>query len=249
MKYSRNILILCGLMAAIHTSRGEWLTDLRTAQAQAQRENKAILLDFTGSDWCGWCVKLQREVFTQPEFRSFAAQNLVLMEIDFPRKKPQTNAQKKANHELAQRYGVRGYPTLVLLDSKGKEIGRTGYRPGGPQPFIREIAKVIWAPSSAGSPTRPAAQRPSPKDRPLYGGAPLQPPPKYTDLVLKGISGTQKRRFALINNQTFMEGESAAVKFGDGRLKVQCLEIKEDSVIVEVGQSKERREIFLTKTH
>ena len=242
-------LVVCASFAAIQTSHANWLTDYAAAQTQAQRENKPMLLDFTGSDWCGWCIKLDREVFSQPDFQSFAAQNLVLVEVDFPKRKAQSNAQKTANHELARRYKISGYPTLVLVDPQGNELARTGYRPGGPQTLIQELTKhVRVAPSklSSSSPTPSARPR---QDRPLYSGAPLQPPPKYEELELKGISGTPKRRFALINNQTFTEGEAAAVKFGSGQIKVQCVEIKEDSVIIDVGQEKERREIFLVKSH
>lgn len=249
MKYLRKTLILCGLAATMQTALAEWGTDLPAAQARAQRENKAMLLNFTGSDWCGWCMKLQAEVFSQREFQAFAARHLVLVEIDFPKRRPQTGAQQKANRELAKRFGVRGYPALVLLNPQGNEIARTGYRPGGAEPFIQEVAKMIGAPAPtrSGTPRSPGKQ--PPKDRPLYGGAPLQPPPKYEDLELKGISGTKKRRFALLNNQTFMEGETAAVKFGDGTIRVRCVEIKEDSVVIEVGRDKEPREVFLIKAH
>jgi protein disulfide-isomerase len=249
MKHARNLLIVCGLLAVMHNSQAQWLTDFSAAQGQAQRENKAMLLDFTGSDWCGWCIKLNKEVFSQQEFQTFAARNLVMVEVDFPKRKTQSPAQQKTNRELAQRFGIRGYPTLVLLNAQGQEIARTGYRPGGPKPFVAEIAKMIGVPDSSASATPKAARAQTKKDRPLYGGAPLQPPPKYDALELKGISGTAQRRFALINNQTFMEGETAGVRFEAGQIRVRCVEIKEDSVVIEVGREKERREIFLTKTH
>src|SRR2546421_12333851 len=117
-------------------SAADWLTDLPAAQATAKAENKIVLIDFTGSDWCGWCIRLRNEVFSQPEFESFANDHLVLVEADFPRGKPQDDALKKANAALLQRFHIQGYPTLVVLSSDGRELGTLGYQPGGPQAFI-----------------------------------------------------------------------------------------------------------------
>ncbi len=114
-----------------------WQTDYKAALEQAAKENKPVLLDFTGSDWCGWCIKLNKETFSQPEFQKFAEKNLILVELDFPQGKPQAESVKKQNAELQAKYGVEGFPTLVLLNSKGKEIARNpGYLPGGPKGFI-----------------------------------------------------------------------------------------------------------------
>jgi len=114
-----------------------WQTDYKAALEQAAKENKPVLLDFTGSDWCGWCIKLNKETFSQPEFQKFAEKNLILVELDFPQGKPQADSVKKQNEELQAKYGVEGFPTLVLLNSKGKEIARNpGYLPGGPKGFI-----------------------------------------------------------------------------------------------------------------
>src|SRR6266702_7008943 len=94
----------------------EWQTDLSKAQAQAKKENKLVMLDFTGSDWCGWCIKLNKEVFSQPEFAKYAKENLVLVEVDFPRRKEQTEEMKKANQALQEKYKIEGYPTLIVLN-------------------------------------------------------------------------------------------------------------------------------------
>ncbi|MCI0533802.1 MAG: thioredoxin family protein [Verrucomicrobiales bacterium] len=120
----------------------EWLTDLPQAQAKAKKENKLLLLDFTGSDWCGWCIKLNKEVFSKPEFAEYAKKNLVLVEVDFPQRKKLSAAQAKANNALQTKYDVEGYPTLVILDAEGKLVGKTGYVPGGPKPFLAELAKI-----------------------------------------------------------------------------------------------------------
>src|SRR5436190_8244706 len=97
--------------------RGEdlkWLTDLPKAQAQAKTEKKLVMLDFTGSDWCGWCIKLNKEVFSKPEFAEYAKKNIVAVEVDFPNKKKLDAAQKQANDALAKKYEIKGYPTIIV---------------------------------------------------------------------------------------------------------------------------------------
>ncbi|HEY2953390.1 MAG TPA: thioredoxin family protein [Verrucomicrobiae bacterium] len=117
-----------------------WLTDLPAAQAQAKKEKKLVLMDFTGSDWCGWCIRLNKEVFNTPEFNAYAKANLVLVELDFPRNKPQTDALKKANEALQQKYGAEGFPTIVVLNSDGKMVWKQGgYMPGGPKAWIAQL--------------------------------------------------------------------------------------------------------------
>jgi thioredoxin-related protein len=120
----------------------KWLTDLPKAQEQAKAEKKLVMLDFTGSDWCGWCIKLHKEVFSQPEFSDYAKKNLVLVEVDFPRSKPQSEAQKSANQALQTKYSIEGYPTIIVLDANGKKVGQLGYEPGGPKAFIAELDKL-----------------------------------------------------------------------------------------------------------
>lgn len=117
-----------------------WQTDYKAALEQAAKENKPVLLDFTGSDWCGWCIKLDKETFSQPDFKQFAEKNLILVEVDFPNGKPQSAEVKKQNAELQAKYGVEGFPTLILLNSKGKEIAKNpGYLPGGPKAFVEWV--------------------------------------------------------------------------------------------------------------
>jgi thioredoxin-related protein len=120
----------------------QWLTDLPKAQAKAKEEKKLVMLDFTGSDWCGWCIKLNKEVFSKPEFSDYAKKNLVLVEVDFPHGKKQSAEQQKANQALQEKYQVRGYPTIIVLDSAGKKVGELGYEPGGPKAFIAELEKL-----------------------------------------------------------------------------------------------------------
>lgn len=132
-------------LALIGATAGEavnWLTDLPKAQTQAKTEKKLVMLDFTGSDWCGWCIKLNKEVFSQPEFAEYAKKNLVCVEVDFPNKKKLSPEQKKANDALAAKYKIEGYPTIIVLDSEGKKVGELGYMKGGPKAFIAELEKL-----------------------------------------------------------------------------------------------------------
>ncbi len=119
-----------------------WLTDYKKALETASREKKAVLLDFTGSDWCGWCVKLRREVFETADFSKYATNNLVLVEIDFPNGKPQSDELRQQNRQLQEQSGIEGFPTIVVLNSEGKPLGKAGYISGGPQPFIKEIESI-----------------------------------------------------------------------------------------------------------
>jgi len=128
--------------SAGQTSGLLWGTDLPAALTRARSENKKVLLDFTGSDWCPWCIKFDHEVLSTDEFATYARSKLVLVLLDFPRTKPQSATLKQANEKLAKQFGVKGYPTYVLLDNAGKELGRqVGYAGGGPGAFIAELER------------------------------------------------------------------------------------------------------------
>jgi thioredoxin-related protein len=114
----------------------EWHIKYDDAIAAAKKSGRPILADFTGSDWCGWCIKLKDEVFSTKEFKEWAAENVVLLELDFPRKKAQDAAIKAKNQELAKAHGVQGYPTILILNAEGKKIGELGYKAGGPKAWI-----------------------------------------------------------------------------------------------------------------
>jgi protein disulfide-isomerase len=130
------------ILAGVHAADANWQTDLPKAQAQAAREKKMVLLDFTGSDWCGWCIKLNKEVFSQPAFIEYAKTNLVLVEVDFPNHKKLSPEQKQANDALAKKYKIEGYPTIIVLNGEGRKVGELGYQPGGPKAFIAELEKL-----------------------------------------------------------------------------------------------------------
>ena len=119
-----------------------WLTDFETAQARARSEKKLLLIEFTGSDWCPPCIMLGRQVFSQPEFKEYAAQHLVLLEVDFPRTKELSAEQRAANEKLAEQFGIDGFPTVIILAPDGRKIGELGYMPGGPKPFIAAVEEL-----------------------------------------------------------------------------------------------------------
>ncbi|MDB6124038.1 MAG: trxA [Pedosphaera sp.] len=137
-----SLLMLGTMFPLLAAEKAEWLTDLPKAKDQAKAENKLVLMDFTGSDWCGWCIKLDKEVFSTPEFAEYAKKNLVLVEVDFPNKKPQSAELKKANEALQEKYKIEGYPTVIVLNSEGKKVGELGYGDGGPKAFIAKLEKL-----------------------------------------------------------------------------------------------------------
>jgi thioredoxin-related protein len=141
-------LLATAAVFAATAAEPEWLTDAAKAQAQAKTENKLVLLDFTGSDWCGWCIKLNKEVFNTPEFAEYAKKNLVLVEVDFPRKKKLSAEQKSANEALSKQYGIEGFPTLILLDGSGKKLGELSYSDGVEKSENVDRSKLVAKPAT-----------------------------------------------------------------------------------------------------
>jgi thioredoxin-related protein len=137
------ILTTLTLLSTAVAQESSWLTDFEAAKAAAKKEQKVILADFTGSDWCGWCIKLKEEVFSKPEFQKWADKNVVLLELDFPRKTELPADLKKQNEALRKEYGVRGYPTVLFLDAYGKQVGKSGYVRGGPEAWIKAVEKEL----------------------------------------------------------------------------------------------------------
>jgi thioredoxin-related protein len=142
--------LIYAVLAALFLSAGaaqaelQWLTDFKKAQEQAKTQNKPLLIEFTGSDWCPPCRMLQKEVLSAHEFEQYAAKNFILLEIDFPRTKPQSTELAQQNQTLAQRFGIDGFPTLILLNVDGKKLGElAGYNPhAGWQGYIDSLEKM-----------------------------------------------------------------------------------------------------------
>lgn len=125
--------------------KSPWGTDYEAAVRQAKESGKLILVDFTGSDWCHWCKKLKAEVFEQPEFKKWAREHVILLELDFPRRKPQDEALKRQNERLLQKYSVEGFPTILFLDAEGNQVGKLGYQRGGPGPWTEAAQAILDA--------------------------------------------------------------------------------------------------------
>ena len=121
-----------------------WKTDFEEAKKEAKKNNKYILLNFTGSDWCGWCMRLNDEVFSQPAFVKYAAESLVCVKLDFPRNSSLvTEKERQQNHTLQQLYQVQGYPTIILLSPDGAVAGVTGYQRGGAKIYIEHLNTFV----------------------------------------------------------------------------------------------------------
>lgn len=145
-------LVLVTLCAGAGLAAESWTSDFTAAKAEAKKAGRPILADFTGSDWCPWCIKLEREVFSQAAFQEYAKENLVLFLADFPRKKTLSSKVVKQNQSLQTKYQVEGYPTVLLLDADGKVLGQTGYQPGGPEVYVASVkallSKAGWKPAA-----------------------------------------------------------------------------------------------------
>ena len=133
-----------------------WQTDMNKALEISKKSKKPIMLFFTGSDWCGWCIRLQKEVLKTPEFAKWAKDNVVLVELDFPRRTPQQPEIQKQNMELQQALGVRGYPTVWFVNASKKDgkinleqIGSTGYVAGGPSAWLEGANQILAAKKKA----------------------------------------------------------------------------------------------------
>lgn len=138
------LFFLCTSMLTLNALAGKtgWDDNYDKALAEAKEGNKLVLLDFTGSDWCGWCVKLDEEVFSKTDFKKFAKENLVLVELDYPHSKRQTKKLVEQNLALKDKFQVRGFPTLIVVDAEGKEQARWG---GYSASFLSELKEKVAA--------------------------------------------------------------------------------------------------------
>ena len=230
------LAVVALLLGNLSLSAAHWSTDYNAALKAAREHRRPVLINFTGSDWCGWCIRLKNEVFDTQEFDEFAKSRLVLVEVDFPNRKPQTAALQQANQALQQKYGVRGYPTLFLVDATGRVLQQLGYMEGGPKVFIGQLLKTMPAAPPPPPKTNTVAAAPSP--------APKEPVDKaiYDKLVLKAISGSTKP-VALINNKAFSAGDSFKLHLGTASVQVTCVSIAADHVMIRVDDETEPRKL------
>lgn len=145
--FGRFVSSVCSIAVSVTASLAadeNWMIDFEAAKEKAAKENKSLLIDFTGSDWCGWCIKLKKEVFQHDEFNKGVADDFVLVELDYPRDKskmsPETLAQ---NEKLKDEYAIRGYPTILLADAKGRPFAKTGYQAGGPAKYVESLGALL----------------------------------------------------------------------------------------------------------
>ena len=143
--------VMAGLAAMVVFAFGaraqaaDWETDFARASTNAGKSGLYMLLDFTGSDWCGWCMKLDEEVFSKGEFRKYAKENLICVTVDFPRQKRLSKKIKDQNADLAKKYGVNGYPTIIILSPEGDLVDKTGYQEGGAKKYVDSLKEMIAA--------------------------------------------------------------------------------------------------------
>ena len=136
------LLLIVGSFAA-EAQELVWERDVNKALEISQKSKKPLLMFFTGSDWCGWCIRLQKEVLKTPEFATWAKDNVVLVELDFPRKNMMSPEIQNQNNQLQQLFEVRGYPTVWIVNAEIKDgktnfqkLGTTGYVAGGPEAWL-----------------------------------------------------------------------------------------------------------------
>jgi thioredoxin-related protein len=144
------LLLLFVSSLTINAQELTWHTDVNKASELAIKNKKPLMLFFTGSDWCGWCIKLQKEVFKTPEFVKWATENVTLVELDFPRRKQLAPELLQQNKNLEQMFAVRGYPTVwfvtpALVDGKMtfNRLGSTGYVANGPQGWLPGAKQIL----------------------------------------------------------------------------------------------------------
>lgn len=136
-----SLLILASVSVSAQTE--EWTQDYSAALAEAKETGKPVLLNFSGSDWCKWCVKLDKEVFSKEAFKAYAEDNLVLVLVDTPARKKLKPAVAKQNDELKKKFAIRGFPTVLLVDGEGKVIAQTGYQYGGAEKYVEHLKELV----------------------------------------------------------------------------------------------------------
>ena len=137
------VAALAGAVSAATSTPAGWTDDFEAAKKQAAAENKLLLVDFSGSDWCGWCKKLDREVFAKPEFLAGVKKDFVLVMVDSPNDKKLLSEKAAAqNPKLVEKYDVHGFPTVLIMDADGTVLDKTGYRDGGPEKYLEHLAEI-----------------------------------------------------------------------------------------------------------
>lgn len=139
-----------------------WTDDFEAAKKRAAKESKPMLVLFTGSDWCIWCKRLEGEVFSKEAFTSAIPKEMVPVFLDFPSDESLVTPERRQKNEwLGRFYGIRGYPTVLLMDAKGEVFAKTGYRPGGPEPYVQHLRQLVA--EKMPKPVKAGTAKPAPK--------------------------------------------------------------------------------------
>jgi thioredoxin-related protein len=136
-------LAIISMPWATQASPEGWVTDYEKAKLDAAAAKKDLLLDFTGSDWCGWCIRLRKEVFDVQAFKDAAPKDFVLVELDFPQNASLVSPEvRKQNEALQAQFAVKGYPSIFLTDASGRPYAQTGYQKGGAEAYLKHLAEL-----------------------------------------------------------------------------------------------------------
>lgn len=184
---------LACLISAGAFADSDWTTSYDQAVKMSKKTGKPILADFTGSDWCHWCVQLHKEVFDTPQFKKWAAKSVVLLELDYPHRTPQTAEVRRQNMDMLRRFPfVRGYPTILFISPDGKAFGQYGYDQGGPGHWIEFAERLLKPKANAQRPLRFASSDsgyPKPVEKNLYAGQDLRGKAAPKLVVEKWVTG------------------------------------------------------------
>lgn len=140
------ILLFTAIIFSISISAQEWQTDFEAAKQISSEKNLPIVLVFQGSDWCAPCIKLDREIWSTEEFKTYAKDHFVMLQADFPRKKKNALAdeQQLKNNQLAEKYNKQGYfPFVVVLDKEGSILGEAGYEKTSSTAYIEKLESFV----------------------------------------------------------------------------------------------------------
>ncbi len=138
--------VLLLLLISLSTNAQDWFTSFDQALSLAKESDRNILMVFEGSDWCAPCRKLEKKILKKEAFLNFAAQELILLKVDFPRKKKNQLSQEQQTHNnaLAEEFNPQAiFPTVVLIDHQKNELGRLGYEKISVEQYIEKLKSII----------------------------------------------------------------------------------------------------------
>lgn len=185
------------LTAASHSKDSHglpWTTNYTQALERSKAEGKPVLLFFTGSDWCTWCTRLETEVFHTASFIDSVKDKYIFVELDFPQNTPISPELKAQNKKLQEKFAIKGYPTVIIVDGQGQKLAQTGYEAGGGKFYANHIDKLVQ-PHLAKLAKNPSAPSTLPVQKAIVAAAPQTISQNHMDLELIALKGmTAKSR-------------------------------------------------------